>query len=534
MYECKNCGGKLRFSIEEQKLVCISCGSQEAPEDYVSNTDADAVQYMDVRTYHCPRCAGELIYEDTEAVVFCPYCDSSTVLSDKLTKIAKPRYIIPFGITKEECKDEYVKMMKKAVYAPSELKSREHIDSFRGIYMPYWYYAFDIEGKASMSEAKLFTVWTSHRVEVEYKAEMKGFYQDASSSFADELSDAIKPFDTALKKDFSPAYLSGFYADCPDTVPEIYTGRLRSIVEEVVDTKVRNVEVFSKYQSEYLDTGVNAAIQLQKPQVAMLPVWFLSYKKGERIAYATINGQTGRLSMDVPVDYKKFFIGTSIAFVFLYLLLNLFLVVKPTILILITALLAVIVLGVFKWEVAKLLVHEKSSDDAGVQYVIKKKDKNKPKSKWKEDEELETLMTAVQEHDKDSKINILNVVINIILGAGLLFRCITLLSRGTPGAFLNPLVLIACLIMGSVVFTKSVKINRHLRKGYGHIVAFLALLTVIVISLINPVDDIYYYIGAFASLAAVVISLVDLIRLYNLLSTRPLPQFKRTGGDDNA
>ena len=178
MYECKNCGGKLRFSIEEQKLVCISCGSQEAPEDYVSNTDADAVQYMDVRTYHCPRCAGELIYEDTEAVVFCPYCDSSTVLSDKLTKIAKPRYIIPFGITKEECKDEYVKMMKKAVYAPSELKSREHIDSFRGIYMPYWYYAFDIEGKASMSEAKLFTVWTSHRVEVEYKAEMKGFYQE--------------------------------------------------------------------------------------------------------------------------------------------------------------------------------------------------------------------------------------------------------------------------------------------------------------------------------------------------------------------
>jgi len=99
---------------------------------------------------------------------------------------------------------------------------------------------------------------------------------------------------------------------------------------------------------------------------------------------------------------------------------------------------------------------------------------------------------------------------------------------------LNPLVLIACLIMGSVVFTKSVKINRHLQKGYGHIVAFLALLTVIVISLINPVDDIYYYIGAFASLAAVVISLVDLIRLYNLLSTRPLPQFKRTGGDDNA
>ena len=176
MYECKNCGGKLRFSIEEQKLVCISCGSQEAPEDYVSNTDADAVQYMDVRTYHCPHCAGELIYEDTEAVVFCPYCDSSTVLSDKLTKIAKPRYIIPFGITKEECKDEYVKMMKKAVYAPSELKSREHIDSFRGIYMPYWYYTFDIEGKASMSEAKLFTVWTSHRVEVEYKAEMKGIY----------------------------------------------------------------------------------------------------------------------------------------------------------------------------------------------------------------------------------------------------------------------------------------------------------------------------------------------------------------------
>lgn len=34
--------------------------------------------------------------------------------------------------------------------------------------------------------------------------------------------------------------------------------------------------------------------------LALFPVWFLSYRKGERIAYAAINGQTGKAAAVLP------------------------------------------------------------------------------------------------------------------------------------------------------------------------------------------------------------------------------------------
>lgn len=44
-------------------------------------------------------------------------------------------------------------MMRRAIFAPKELKDPKYIDSFRGIYMPYWAYyitqqgSFRVKGK---------------------------------------------------------------------------------------------------------------------------------------------------------------------------------------------------------------------------------------------------------------------------------------------------------------------------------------------------------------------------------------------------
>lgn len=58
-------------------------------------------------------------------------------------------YIIPFQKTKEQCKEAYARRMKHSIFAPKELRDPSYIDSFRGIYMPYW--AFYISQKGSLS-----------------------------------------------------------------------------------------------------------------------------------------------------------------------------------------------------------------------------------------------------------------------------------------------------------------------------------------------------------------------------------------------
>ena len=53
--------------------------------------------------------------------------------------------------------------------------------------------------------------------------------------------------------------------------------------------------------------------------------------------------------------------------------------------------------------------------------------------------------------------------------------------------------------------------------------------------MINPVSDLYYYGAVIAELIAIMYTIMDLIRYYNVLATRKLPQFDNySGGDDNA
>ena len=67
------------------------------------------------------------------------------MLSSRLRSERRPDYIIPFKVTKERCKEAYIEMMKKAIYAPGHLRNKKNIQEFRGIYIPYWLY--DVEQK---------------------------------------------------------------------------------------------------------------------------------------------------------------------------------------------------------------------------------------------------------------------------------------------------------------------------------------------------------------------------------------------------
>ena len=54
------------------------------------------------------------------------------------------------------------------------------------------------------------------------------------------------------------------------------------------------------------------------------------------------------------------------------------------------------------------------------------------------------------------------------------------------------------------------------------------------VSVFDLVKDVYYYAVVILILVAIGIVLIDIIRSYNLLATRKLPQFDYQGGDDNA
>ena len=144
MYECPNCGRNLKFDINLQKMHCEYCDTAMDPyeaenvrqvEEHSITTSAEGSdELIEVKILTCPQCGGEIICEDNEAATFCSFCGASTMLEARYAGVKRPEAIIPFSKTKEDCKKSYINMMRRAIFAPKDVKSVSHVDGFRGIY----------------------------------------------------------------------------------------------------------------------------------------------------------------------------------------------------------------------------------------------------------------------------------------------------------------------------------------------------------------------------------------------------------------
>ena len=91
----------------------------------------------------------------------------------------------------------------------------------------------------------------------------------------------------------------------------------------------------------------------------------MAYKNKDRVAYATVNGQTGKVVADLPVDSKKYVAGSIILALPLFLLLNMFLTVTPGVLLSMVSVIAMIVALVYGSRMKKIAVKEGREDDKG-------------------------------------------------------------------------------------------------------------------------------------------------------------------------
>lgn len=529
MYQCKNCGGNLKYDIATQSMHCDYCDSSFNPYDVTKETDAMEDNYYEATVFRCPQCGAELISSDTDATSFCSYCGAANVLTGRISREKRPARIIPFQITKEQCKEIYAKKMKQAFFAPKELTDPAYIDSFRGIYMPYWSYNFEQNGHLDLEGQKSYRrgdyVYTDYyALEGDVNASYEGYTFDASSSFFDNVSENLLPFHANDEKEFTPSYLSGFYADTADIPKEVYEADAKEHACSVTKGKIIAHSDFSTYGIragvERMDMENKFPIQCTGAQQLLYPVWFLSYRKNDRIAYAAINGQTGKLFMDTPIDFKKYGITTALLALVLFIFLNINFTFKPTTLLFASAVLAVISALVYLKEIDDIHRRNENLDDKGLQ----------SKNTSETDD-----TTGSKKKRKNVTFKKPNPVIIIVAGL-LLMTCFPLVI-GLAIAVV--MVAILPLMFAGIIYlcVKGIKMNREISETSGPLGFWSAMASVflcMIIAFINPVDDLYYYLGAIASMIGVLVTLTSIIKNYNVLATRKLPQFNKQGGDDLA
>ena len=536
MYECPNCAGNIKFDIKAQLLFCEHCETLMDPYSIEKNQDAEESPYFETPIYLCPQCGGKILCDDNTAATFCCYCGSSTILTSRISQFRRPKHIIPFQKTREDCKNAYREMVKGAFFAPKEFKDADALDRFRAIYMPYWLCNVgankDIEFEGISTTQRGDYKQTHHVGFITHLvSRFEGLMFDASTAFPDQLSALVEPFFLSDKKPFTASYFSGFYADTNDVEARKYNNLAQNVAIDYCYKEFRDKYPHYQFEDQWGSISLKDALDVHEveEELAMFPVWFLSYRKKDKVAYGVMNGQTGKVAVELPIDFKRFIRVALLVSLPIILFLNLFFVIKPNILLGIMIVLAS-VLGFLVNERTNQVLNNLFYED--FQMEVKTKETVKEKQR-KMSKRLDFLFAVV-----------FPIVYYVFL---LVFR----LAVNDSLPWIRPSYL---LVLFEIPFL--IALYRKIKKSYRlkdvsffnenaykvewkkKLTYFVKPLSIILLAfivlLINPVSDIIYYSTVLVGMGIMLWTMLDLIHIQNKLIMRPLPQFNTRGGDEDA
>ena len=553
---CPQCNAQLRFDPAQQKLVCDYCEGIFDPESLKESqrgaTESPSDTDWEVIVFRCPQCGGEVYSTSTQGAGFCSFCGASATLQSRMAKAKRPDFIIPFQLTKEDCKKILAKRLAKAWFLPSALRQHTKVDSFRGIYMPYYLYRTNIEGHITLerdTERRKgnYLITTYYEIEGDISADYKWVYFDSSSSFDDSISTSLAPYDLTSLKPFNTNYFSGFYADTADLPVNLFYPLTHGLTTALCARELQNDSRLTKYYVQSSSLG-DTTTSIEETRYALFPVWFLAYRSLDRIAYAAINAQTGAIAIDLPVSFPRVLLGSlwftlaffTVAELFSYTWdFNTLTVIVSLVLVLIARMYAKNVKGIAanaanENDLGKLYKARQAASRAKANsnaQVLNSTDQDPQQF----DDVLQKAQDRAQNRLRGSENDSSCTGSCIVVVLYSIFFLLASACWSNGGQFFCLMAVNGLLIYYEARFIALFrKLPAKQRFGKGLLLAMLSGIGSFGVTILCPVLDAWYYSGILAMLGSIVIMMLEIIKQYNVLATRRLPQFDMQGGDDDA
>ena len=329
-YKCPNCGGGLAFNSTSQNMKCPYCDTELSIEalkaydqDLNTASEEDKIKWETsgkvwqeadtegLRAYVCQSCGGQIIGDANMGATKCPYCDNPVVMMGQFSGDLKPDALIPFKVDKNAAKAALIEHYKSKPFTPDSFISDSRIEEIKGVYVPFWLFDAESEGGARY-KATTVRRWSDQKynyTETKYYSVMRrgglAFEKipfDGSSQMPDELMESVEPFDFSQAVDFQTAYMAGYIGDRYDVPSDQCTDRVNERIRNSTLEALRST--VTGYDTVNLeDDFVNA--EQGSVTYAMYPVWMLTTNwNGQKFTFA-MNGQTGKMVGDVPIDKGK-------------------------------------------------------------------------------------------------------------------------------------------------------------------------------------------------------------------------------------
>lgn len=333
-YKCPNCSGSLIYNPNIEKLTCEYCKSKftknEIDEYLKSNPDkifsqnekssinSEVSKETKIKGYNCSNCAAEVITDDTTLTTFCYYCHSPVVITDRVEGSFKPDKVIPFKYDKNEATNKFLNWVKKNRYVRKDFYSSSQLEKITGIYLPYWLikarYNIDFQGIGYKTSRKIvgnseiistneYQIVKSGNVEIENIAEIG--YSKIDRKFLESIS----PYNFEEIEDFKVFYLNGFFSETFDLSKEEVESKVNNRITEYKRNLKNNI--ISSYDQISLSKDFESDVE-KDWEYTLLPTWMMTYDYNNKKYIYAMNGQTGQIIGDLPIDTSKIIKDASI------------------------------------------------------------------------------------------------------------------------------------------------------------------------------------------------------------------------------
>jgi predicted RNA-binding Zn-ribbon protein involved in translation (DUF1610 family) len=327
-FKCPQCGATTAFSVPDGGLTCTHCSYYEPPQKPMVGKGAQEFEFTvetmqraahgwgEPRTeMECQNCGARTSLSVGSLTFSCAFCGSNKVIQREAPQdVLRPRVLIPFKIDVAQCGELTKTWLSSSWMTASDLTRLSKLANFSGVYLPFW--TFDAVTQAKWKaqvghqkteryrqgnewKTRIVTEWRWESGQVKLRTD--DLIVDGSQRLSQLLMSQLKNFDLNALTPYEPSYLAGLQARAYDVPLEeawetareqMREGTRKACYDQASTSQVRNFSMeldFSEESWRYI----------------LLPVYVAFYRYQDKTYQVMINGQTGSIAGQRPIDWTK-------------------------------------------------------------------------------------------------------------------------------------------------------------------------------------------------------------------------------------
>lgn len=306
-FQCPSCGGETHFDPHRHDLICTFCGNVTHTEEVLLGEAGEQIAdfVMPTTFAHswaqaqhrlvCQHCGAASLFPPKHRAEACPYCGAHQLIeSPETERLLDPHGIVLMRLNQTQAETIFREWLNQGWFVPDDLKKLAQTHPLRPAYYPFWAFDGTLHHDwftASQNIANPETILNT------YLKMFDDVLTPGLRAMPMPLFERVNNFNLKQAMRFDPRYLAGWAALSYDIPMSQASLAVRAnIVQDARRTlRIRHPEArFGKI----VWTGITFKLLL-------LPLWTAAYRYNNRTYYLFINGQTGKIAGQKPIDTVK-------------------------------------------------------------------------------------------------------------------------------------------------------------------------------------------------------------------------------------